>query len=148
MLIGLLGKYFLIDLLFKIGNYFLHRLPFVNKIYKVCQEIVHTLFSSTKSSFSQVVFVPFPTLHQLSIGLVTREPLKVENSAADDTDWIPVFVPCAPNPSVGTMLMFKKEELIFVDMKIDEAMKCILSCGVVMPPFIASPPFPQPQPDL
>lgn len=137
LIIGILAKYFIIDILFRCGNYFFHRVPVINKIYKACQEVVKTLFSSTSASFSQVVFVPFPTSQQLCLGLVTREPLKIGNSNVD-SDWIPIFVPCAPNPSVGTMLMFKKEDIIYVNMKVDEAMKCILSCGVVMPSFTNS----------
>jgi uncharacterized membrane protein len=136
-LVGLLGKLFLIDYLFRIGNRILHNLPYVNKIYKACQDVVHGLFSPKSTSFSQVVFVPFPNAQALSLGLITRDAITL-HASNQDSDVVPVFVPGTPNPSVGFMLMFKKEQLIFVNMKIDEAMKFVVSCGVVMPDFKVS----------
>lgn len=133
-LIGVLGKLFLIDAFFRFGNYLLHRLPFVNKIYKACQDIVHTVFSSSSSTFSQVVLVPFPNQHSLSVGLVTSDAIHSEKIPGMQ-HLVSVFVPGTPNPSVGFMLMLKREQLMLVNMKVDEAMKCIVSCGVVMPNF-------------
>lgn len=134
ILIGWLGQWFLIDALFRFGNYILHRLPFVNKIYKACQDIVQTIFSPSSRTFSQVVLVPFPNHHSLSIGLITSHSLNCENIPETEQTFS-VFIPGTPNPTVGFMLMLKKEQLIFVDMKVDEAMKFIVSCGVVMPEF-------------
>jgi uncharacterized membrane protein len=139
-LIGFLGKLFLIDYLFRVGDYFLHKLPYVNKIYKACQDIVHSLFSSQKT-FSQVALVPFPNAHNLSVGLVIGDPIMLKQIPHESLDLISVFVPCTPNPSVGFMLMFKREQLTFVNMKVDEAMKFVLSCAVVMPDFATSQPF-------
>jgi len=48
---------------------------------------------------------------------------------------IPVFIPAAPNPSVGYTLMFKREELVSINIKVDEALKFIISCGIVKPEF-------------
>ena len=133
-LVGFLGKLFLIDYLFKIGNMFFHNLPYFNTIYKSSQDIVHGLFSTTSKSFSQVVLVPFPTKDTMSIGLVTREFIKI-NDKQSTLETIPVFVPGTPNPSVGFMLMFKRDELIPVDMKVDDALKFVVSCGVVKSEF-------------
>lgn len=135
--VGLIGKIFLIEYVFRIGNGFFYNIPYVNKIYKACQDVVHSLLSSESKSFSQVVLVPFPTLSTLSVGLVTRQSILLE-SVPTSTELIPVFIPGTPNPSVGFLLMFKKENLIFVNMKIDEAMKFVVSCGVVVPEFTLS----------
>jgi uncharacterized membrane protein len=140
LLIGLLGKLFLIDYLFRLGDKIIHNLPFVNKVYKACQDVVHSLFSSKSNSFSQVVFVPFPSQHALSIGLVTKDIISIHShSHPHRSDLIPVFVPGTPNPTVGFLLMFKKEQLIFVNMKVEEAMKFIVSCGIVMSDFTVIP---------
>ena len=133
-LAGMLGKLFLVDYLFRIGNKLFHKLPYFNKIYKSSQDIVHGLFSTTSKSFSQVVFVPFPTKEAMSVGLVTKEFILV-NHPENPLETIPVFVPGTPNPSVGFMLMFRRDELVLVNMKVDEALKFIVSCGVVMPSF-------------
>lgn len=135
ILMGICGKYFLIDVLFRFGNYFLHKLPFINKIYKACQDVVHSIFSSSSKKFSQVVFVPFPSPDNLSLGLVTNDSIKIVNCQHESENLVSVFIPGTPNPSVGFMLMFKREQLLFVNMKVDEAMKFIVSCGIVMPNF-------------
>jgi uncharacterized membrane protein len=139
LLIGLLGKLFLIDYFLRLGDLFFHHIPFINRIYKACQDVVHSLFSSSSTSFSQVVLVPFPSHEALSIGLVTKEAISVQ-SHSGSSDLIPVFVPGTPNPTVGFLLMFKKEQLIFVNMKVDEAMKFILSCGIIVSEFSINPP--------
>jgi len=134
LLMGLLGNLFLINLFFRFSDFIIHRLPFINKIYKACQEVVHNLFSSSKQ-FSQVVFAPFPHTGSLSLGLVTNEAIILKNSEHGSEQFVSVFIPGTPNPSVGFMLLFKKEKLLFVNLKVEEAMKFIVSCGIVMPDF-------------
>jgi uncharacterized membrane protein len=134
-LIGLFGKLFLIDFFFRLGDYLLHQLPFVKTIYKACQDVVHSLFSPSSKKFSQVVFAPFPNSDSLSLGLVANEEIGVKNSQEESEQLISVFIPGTPNPSVGFMLMFKREQLLFVSMKVEEAMKFIVSCGIIMPDF-------------
>lgn len=133
MLVGLFGKYFFIDVFFLVGDQVLDRLPFINKIYKACKDIVHSLFSSSSKKFSRVVFVPFPSPNNLSLGLVASESIEIKNCPHETENFLSVFVPGTPNPSVGLLLMFKREQVIFVDMKVEEAMKFIVSCGIVMP---------------
>lgn len=133
ILVGVFGKLFLIDIIFRFGDYLFHKVPLINKIYRACKDVVHSLFSSTSNKFTQVVFVPFPSPHNLSIGLVASQAVKVMHH--DSELFSSVFVPGTPNPSVGFMLMFRKDQLIYVDMKVEEAMKFIISCGVVMPEF-------------
>lgn len=129
LLVGFLGKLFLADWFFRLGDWLLHRVPLVNKIYRSCQDLVHSLFSSTSNSFSQVVLVPFPFAGHQSIGFVTKDNIQMEG--IDES--VAVFVPGTPNPSVGFLLMFKAEELIPLDMTIEEAMKFVVSCGIVLP---------------
>ncbi|MBA3721759.1 MAG: DUF502 domain-containing protein [Parachlamydiaceae bacterium] len=134
-LIGFLGQLFLVKYLFKFGNAIFQKIPYINKIYLALQEVVHSLFSSESKSFSQVVLVPFPNSNALSVGLITREYIKLNSTHKSTSEMIPVFVPGTPNPSVGFMLMFREEQLIFVNMKVEDAMKFIVSCGVVLSEF-------------
>lgn len=135
LLVGLLGKLFLVNLLFRLGDNLLYRLPFINKIYTACQDVVQSLFSSSSKKFSQVVLVPFPHPESLSLGLVTNESIRLDNCQQETDPLISVFIPGTPNPSVGFILMLKREQLLFVNMKVEEAMKFIISCGVFMPNF-------------
>ena len=135
VLIGFLGKLFLINYLFRFGDYLFHSLPLVNKIYKTCQDVVQTLFSSSSKSFSQVVLIPFPNSSNLSVGLVTNESINIQSDSQSIDVLVSVFVPGAINPSFGFLFLFKREQLTLVNMKVDEAMKFLVSCGVMHPNF-------------
>lgn len=132
LLTGIVGRVFIIAFLLRIGNYIFHRLPWINKIYKVCQDVTVSLFSSSKS-FSQVVLVPYPTPGHLAIGFVTQEQIKISHENIKLENLVSVFVPGTPNPTTGFLLIFKREQLSFVNMKVDEAMKFVVSCGTMMP---------------
>lgn len=138
-LVGFIGRLFLIDWLFRLGDHLFHNLPLINKIYKATQDVVHSLLSSSSKSFSQVVLVPFPFSQTLSVGLVTKDSLII-NAADHSKDLVPVFIPGTPNPSVGFLIMFKRSQLMLASMKIDEAMKFVVSCGVASPNFSVRPP--------
>ena len=75
---------------------------------------------------------PFPTESTYSLGLVSRESPKTCEEAKG-SELISVFVPTTPNPTTGFLLMYKKEDLIFIDMKTEDAIKYIVSCGVIVP---------------
>jgi uncharacterized membrane protein len=129
ILVGILGRFLILKSIFKYGDSLLHKIPLINKVYKSAQDVVQTLFEDKKTSFSQVVLVPFPHSSAHCIGLVTNADVGEENLN------ISVFVPGTPNPTMGFMLLFKKEQLVFLDMKPEEALKFIISCGVIVPPF-------------
>jgi uncharacterized membrane protein len=118
-------KYFI-----RFGNSILHKIPLINKIYKASQDVMHTLFSEEGKAFSHVVLVPFPDDNSLSIGFISKS---IEE--CDEQDQISVFVPATPNPTIGFLLLFSKKQLIFVDLTVEEALKFVVSCGVVFPEF-------------
>lgn len=130
---GFAGKHFILDHLFRIGNRCLDRIPVINKIFKTSQDVVHSLFSSTARTFSQVVCLPFPQKGKLSIGFVTCDIVKIVHRDKENQELVSVFIPGTPNPTAGCLLLVKKDQLIFVDMKVDEAMRFIVSCGIPQP---------------
>ncbi len=130
--IGMITRWFLIHALLRLGDKILHRIPFVNTVYKTTQDIINTLFVSDKNSFKQVAMVPFPRADVFVLGLIARDSPKSCSQAADQ-DLVSVFVPTTPNPTTGFLLMFKRADLILIDMKPEEALKFIVSCGVIIP---------------
>ena len=130
--LGVLTRWFLLNALFKIGDQIIHRIPIVNTVYKTTQDIIKTLFVSDKDTFKQVVMVPFPNPGTYVIGLISRESPKICSDAIN-SDLISVLVPTTPNPTTGFLMMFKKKDLIFIDMKPEDAIKYIVSCGVIVP---------------
>ena len=130
ILVGCLGKFFLIGYLFHLGEAILHRLPIVNTIYRASQEIVTSVLCSSTASFSQVVIVPYPNNQQGSIGFVApHAPQTLFSSRLPKKELLSVFVPSTPNPTCGFLLMFPREEVTFVDITVEEAVKWVISCG-------------------
>lgn len=130
--LGFLARWIIFRYLIKFSDSVLHQIPLVNKVYKTTQDIIKTLFSSDKDSFKQVVMVPFPHEGTYSLGLVSQESPETCQDAIGK-DLLSVFVPTTPNPTTGFLLMYKKEDLIFLNMKTEDAIKYIVSCGVINP---------------
>lgn len=130
--LGMITRWFLINALIRIGDKILHRIPIVNTVYKTTQDIIKTLLVSDKKSFKQVVMVPFPRPDVYVLGLISRESPEICSKAAGD-ELVSVLIPTTPNPTTGFLLMYKEKDLIFIDMKPEDAIKYIVSCGVIVP---------------
>jgi uncharacterized membrane protein len=130
--LGMITRWFLINTLFRLGDRLLNRIPIVNTVYKTTQDIIRTLFVSDKNSFKQVVMVPFPRSDIYVLGLISRESPPICSQAVGQ-DLVSVLVPTTPNPTTGFLMMYKREDLIIIDMKPEEAIKYIISCGVIIP---------------
>jgi len=132
--LGFIAHWFLFNTLIKFTEYIVKRIPLVNSIYKTCQEVIKTIFTSKTQSFKRVVLARFPHPNTYSIGLITREELPgLANTSHADA--IAVFVPTTPNPTSGFLVMFKPEDLIYLDMTVEDAFKYVISCGVISSEF-------------
>lgn len=132
VVLGIFTRWFFISALFRLCDKVLHRIPLINTVYKTSQDIIKTIFVSDKNSFKQVVMVPFPRPGVYVLGLIARESPHCCSEAINE-ELTSVLVPTTPNPTTGFLLMFKKEEIILVDMKPEDAIKYIVSCGVILP---------------
>lgn len=132
ILVGYLTSTFFLYSIIKRMEEFIQRIPVVNKVYKALQEVIHNLFSTSKTSFKQVVLVPYPNDKTLSIGFVTSEFASL-SSADILKNKIAVFVPGTPNPTFGFILIYSKDQITFIDMKVEEAFKLLISCGIMLP---------------
>lgn len=132
LFLGMVARWFLVKWIIALGELILHKLPLVNKIYKTTKDIVNHLFGQDRTSFKQVVLVPFPRAGIFTLGLLSQKA-PARCSDAVDAPLISVFVPTAPNPTTGFTIMYKSDDILFVDMKVEEAIKYIVSCGMVAP---------------
>lgn len=132
LVLGVLARWFFFNALVTLGDDLLQKIPLVNKIYKMTKEIIQTLFSGERNSFKQVVMVPFPYKGCYCLGLVTREAPKA-SSKSQGVEMVSVFIPTTPNPTSGFLLMSPKSDLIELTMKPEQAIKYIVSCGVIQP---------------
>ncbi len=134
VLLGVVARWFFVHYMIRFWEYLIHRIPLVSPIYRACQDVIKTIFTSQTSAFKQVVMVRFPNQETYTIGLVTRDSLPgLEQSVGGNL--VAVFVPTTPNPTSGFLTIYNREDVIPLDMKVEDAFKYIISCGLIMPPF-------------
>ena len=129
---GVLAANFIGERLVRLWNAILHRIPFVSSIYSSVKQVSDTLFSSSGEAFRKAVLVRWPHQGMWTIGFLTGTPGgDVANHLRDD--FLSVYVPTTPNPTGGYFVLVARKDLIELDMSVDQALKYIISMGVVAP---------------
>ena len=110
----------------------LHRIPVVNSIYSSVKQISDTLFSSSGQAFRKALLVQWPQEGMWTIAFLTGAPGGgvVEHLPPD---CVAVYVPTTPNPTGGYFIIVARKNVIELDMSVDQALKYIISRGVVPP---------------
>jgi len=116
----------------------LSRIPIVKSIYNSVKQVSDTLFSSSGNAFREAVLVQYPHHGSWTIAFVTGKP-GGEVAAKLDGEHVSLYVPTTPNPTSGFFLMMPRANVRPLQMSVDEALKYIISMGVVAPPPPAPP---------
>lgn len=112
----------------------LGRIPVVKSIYSSVKKVSESLLSDSSRSFKTPVLVPFPQPGLWTIAFVSGHiPDKLKGSLPQDDDYISVYVPTTPNPTGGYYIMVKKSDVRELNMSVDQALKYVISLGMVMP---------------
>jgi uncharacterized membrane protein len=115
-----------------LGDAIVSRIPVVRSIYSSVKQVSDTLFSESGNAFRTAVLVQWPRTDVWTIGFVTGTPGgDVTNHLAGD--YVSVYVPTTPNPTGGYCVMLRKSDCIELKMSVDEALKYVVSMGVVSP---------------
>ena len=110
----------------------LARIPVVNSVYNGVKQVSDTLFSPGGNAFRKALLVRYPHADSWTIAFMTGKPGgDVANHLQGD--YVSVYVPTTPNPTSGFFLMMASKDVIELDMTVDEALKYIISMGVVAP---------------
>jgi uncharacterized membrane protein len=112
----------------------LNKIPIVKSIYSSVKQVSDTLFSSSGNAFREAVLVQYPRQGSWTIAFVTGKP-GGEAAIHLSGDYLSVYVPTTPNPTSGFFLMVPRAEVIVLQMSVDEALKYVISMGVVAPPL-------------
>jgi uncharacterized membrane protein len=111
----------------------LSRIPVVKSIYYSVKQVSDTLFSSSGEAFRKALLVEYPRKGCWTIAFLTGQPGgDVVNHL--EGDYVSIYVPTTPNPTSGFFLMMPRSDVIELDVTVDEALKYIISMGVVSPP--------------
>lgn len=110
----------------------LANVPLVKQVYPYIKQVTDFLLAKKSLSFSKVVAFQYPRKGTWSIGLVTGSGLKKVVSTLDK-EFLTVFVPTSPTPFTGYVIMTPKDETIELEMSIEEALRYVISGGVITP---------------
>ena len=110
----------------------LGRIPFVKSIYSSVKQVSDTVLSDQGTAFRKALLVEFPRSGCWTIAFLTGTPA---DSVSDHLrgDFVSIYVPTTPNPTGGYFVMVPREAIRELDMSVDEALKYIISMGVVAP---------------
>ena len=110
----------------------LHRIPVVNSIYSSVKQISDTLFSSSGQAFRKALLVQWPHPGMWTIAFLTGTP-GGDVVKHVPPDCVSVYVPTTPNPTGGYFVIVRRSDVIELDLSVDQALKYIISMGVVPP---------------
>jgi len=110
----------------------MHRVPIVRSIYSGAKNFAEIVFSDSSRSFKNVLLIEYPRKGIYSLAFQTSEYLG-EVQARTGEEVVGCFVPTTPNPTSGFIIMVPRRDVTVLDMEVDEALKMIISLGVVVP---------------
>lgn len=132
LLVGAIASNFVGRHLLAWSDRLFNRIPVVRSIYSGVKQVSDTLFSESGNAFRTAVLVQWPRPDVWTIGFVTGMPGgDVVNHLAGD--YLSVYVPTTPNPTGGYFVMLRKSDCIELRMSVDEALRYVISMGVVVP---------------
>jgi uncharacterized membrane protein len=132
LLVGAVASNFAGKKLVTLGDKIVSRIPVVRSIYSSVKQVSDTLFSESGNAFRTAVLVEWPRPGVWTIAFVTGTPGgDVTNHLLGE--YVSVYVPTTPNPTGGYFVMLRKGDCIELKMSVDEALKYVVSMGVVVP---------------
>ena len=133
LLTGLLAANFIGQKLVVWWEKLLARIPVVNSVYNSVKQVSDTLFSPNGNAFRKALLVQYPREGSWTVAFLTGAPGgDIVNHLQGEH--VSVYVPTTPNPTTGFFLMMSAKDVVELDMTVDEALKYIISMGVVAPP--------------
>jgi len=129
---GLLTANFIGQRLVRWWEALLQRIPVVRSIYQSVKQISDTVFSPSGQAFRQAVLVQYPRQGSWTIGFLTGTP-GGEIAEHLGNDMVSLYVPTTPNPTSGFFLMVPKADIVELNMSVEDALKYLISMGVVTP---------------
>lgn len=133
LIAGYLSRNFIGRITLPLIDKVFRRLPIISQIYPPAKQFSDIMFNTDqKKELKKVVMVPYPTRGSYTIGFVTNKGIGSINAALGSQS-VGVLVPFSPTPFTGVLLFFPEDHVVDVDLSIEDAVKVIISAGVVSP---------------
>jgi len=125
---GLMGRWVV-----RTGERILNRMPVVRSVYSAFKQIFETILAQQSNAFREAVLIEYPRRGIWAIGFITGTTKgEVQSLTLEET--VNIFLPTTPNPTSGFLLFVPREEVVPLDMSVEEAVKMVISGGIVTPP--------------
>jgi uncharacterized membrane protein len=132
-LIGFLTANFLGRILIGWGERLVERMPIVRSIYGALKQIFETVLSDKTKSFQEVVLLEYPRREMWTLGFVIGKTYgEVQDRTSEEM--LNVYIPTTPNPTSGYLVFLARKELTTLNMTVEDALKMVISGGIVTPP--------------
>jgi uncharacterized membrane protein len=117
------------------GEDIVGRMPIVRSIYNALKQLAETVFSQADTSFEKVCLIEYPRKGIWAVAFIsTTAKGEVSGKIGSDSQLVSVFLPTTPNPTSGFLLFLPEDDIIELDMTVGDAMKLVISAGLVYPP--------------
>jgi len=136
-LTGMLVANFLGSRLIHFWELFLDRIPLVRSIYKAVKQIAEAVFGNDDQTFQKAFLIQYPRNGLWTLAFQTSTQQGEAQAKTGIKEVVNLFVPTTPNPTSGFFIMASKNEIIELDINVDDALKMVISGGVVVPPWQA-----------
>ena len=133
LIVGAVTSNFVGRKLVHLGDRIVSRIPVVRSLYSSVKQVSDTLFSPSGNAFRTAVLVQWPRPDVWTIAFVTGSPGGDVTNYLRGDEFVSVYVPTTPNPTGGYFVMLRKSDCIELKMSVDEALKYVVSMGVVSP---------------
>lgn len=114
------------------GEKILMRIPLFRNIYMSIKSVLESIFTNNTSSFKKAVLFEYPRRGLYQVGFLTRDSSPYFDSITD-RELYNIFLPTTPNPTSGMFIMVPREDVIILDLSVEEALKLIISGGILNP---------------
>lgn len=130
-LTGLIAANFIGTRLVAVGDAIIARIPLVRTIYSSVKQVLHTLLTPGGRSFRKVLLLEYPRAGVWTLAFQTGEGSPEVNQLLNEEQMVSLFVPTTPNPTSGFLLLVPRKNVIELEMSVDQALKFVISLGVV-----------------
>ncbi len=132
-LVGMFMAGFMGRLFTRLSEGLLNRMPVIRSVYNAVKQILETVLAQQSTAFREAVLVEYPRRGIWAVAFITGTTEGEVQSITED-DCVNIFLPTTPNPTSGFLLFVPKEDLIPLSMSVEEAIKMVISGGIVTPP--------------
>jgi uncharacterized membrane protein len=149
VLIGALTAGYLGRIFVRVSERLLGRMPVIRGLYGAVKQIFETVLAKQSNTFREVVLVEFPRREMWTIAFVTGR-LEGELQSYSREEMVSLLIPTTPNPTSGYLVFVPRRDTVPLSMTVEEALKLVISGGIVTPPDRRTPPPPVPEkrPDI